>query len=267
MILKLVTCFNCIFCLMSGIAFAAETDLVDLGSWSKVELEQIITSARQVDNPGVRIVSISSHFIDTPYAANTLIGGPQEPEQLVINLAGFDCFTLLDVVEALRRSSVAEDLPEQLKKVRYRDATVAYEKRRHFFSDWVADETAAISDVTAEVGLGRAKHVLKQLNRKSDGAPWLPEIAVTAREIYYIPARDIDTEVVAALNSGDYVGIYSHLAGLDVSHTGLIVKSAGKVMLRHVSFRNGVERVVDENLLDYLQHTPGLVVYRVKPQE
>jgi hypothetical protein len=67
------------------------------------------------------------------------------------------------------------------------------------------------------------------------------------------------------LRSGDYVGIYSEHAGLDVSHTGLIVKKSGQVLLRHASSRSNVKRVLDEDLLDYLRDKPGLVVYRVIP--
>ncbi len=264
MILKLFTSLIFMLHFMCGVTLSAETELVDLGRWNDAELEKIIISAKQIDNPGDRIVALSSHFVDTPYAANTLIGGPQETEQLVINLTGFDCFTFLDVVEALRRTSDAEGFSEQLKKVRYRDGTVAYEKRRHFFSDWVAGSTTAINDVTAEVGQGSAQSVAKQLNRKSDGTLWLPEITVTQREIIFIPSEKIDTKVLSGLQSGDYVGIFTAYAGLDVTHTGLIVKSKDKIMLRHASSRSSAKRVVEEDLLNYLQGKPGLVVYRVK---
>ena len=265
MILKLVTSLIFMFNFIYGVTLASATDLIDLGLWSDVELEQIIVSAHQIDNPGERIVVLSSHFFDAPYVANTLIGDPQKTEQLVINLAGFDCFTLLDVIEALRRSRDVENFREQLKQVRYYDGKVTYEKRRHFFSDWVADDTTSISDVTTGVGQGRAITVPKRLNRKSDGTLWLPEIAVTEREIYYIPTENIDAGILVSLQPGDYVGIYSDKGGLDVSHTGLIVKSTDHVMLRHASSRSGVGRVVDEVLLDYLQGKPGLVVYRAKP--
>jgi len=250
---------------MLSAALAAETDLIDLGRWNNAELAEVITSTHQIDDPGDRIVALSSHFIDTPYTANTLIGGPQETEQLVINLSGLDCFTFLDVVEALRRTSDIKDFPIQLKKVRYRDDIVVYEKRRHFFSDWIAGHDAVIKDVTTDVGQGRAQSVAKHLNRKSDGALWLAGIAVTPRDIIFIPTKEIDTLVLSTLQSGDYVGIYSDYAGLDVSHTGLIVKDRGRTMLRHASSRHGVDRVVDEDLLGYLQGKPGLVVYRVKP--
>lgn len=249
---------------MHGAALAAETVLVDIGRWSHAELSQIIASAKQFDKPGERIVAISSHFLNTPYAADTLVGGPQEIEQLVINLAAFDCFTFLDVVEAMRRASDADDFPLHLRNVRYRNGEVAYTQRRHFFSDWLADGSL-ISDVTAEVGQGLAEMSVKQLNRRSDGKEWLPGIAVSERKILYLPTNRIDAKLLSGLQPGDYVGIFSQQAGLDVSHTGLIVKSKDGAMLRHASSRSGVQRVVDEDLLSYLQGKAGLLVYRAKP--
>ena len=253
-----------IFCLMSCVALGADQSLVNLGRWSNADLAQIISTSRLIEAPGERIVAISRHFIDTPYRADTLVGDPQTAEQLVINLAGFDCFTLLDVVEALRRTSALADFPELLKQVRYRGGKVAYESRRHFFSDWVADDAAAVGDVTSEIGQGKALVIFKQLNLKSDETHWLPEIPVSGREITYIPTNKIDRKVLSALQAGDYVGIYSTHAGLDVSHTGLVVKGKDSVMLRHASSREKVRRVVDVDLLEYLQGKSGLVVYRVK---
>lgn len=253
-----------IFCLISCVALAADQNLVNLGRWNNTGLAQIITMARHIDAPGERIVAISRHFIKTPYVADSLIGDPQTAEQLVINLAGFDCFTLLDVVEAFRRASDLTDFPEQLKQVRYRGGKVTYENRRHFFSDWAAGDAAMVGDVTAGVGQGRAQVVIKQLNLKDDATHWLPGISVTAREMTYIPTNKIDRKVLSALQAGDYVGIYSNHAGLDVSHTGLIVKGKESVMLRHASSRDNLRQVVDEDLLEYLQGKSGLVVYRVK---
>jgi len=75
----------------------------------------------------------------------------------------------------------------------------------------------------------------------------------------------VDEEVLSLLHSGDYIGIYSPLGGLDVSHTGIIVKGEGRTFIRHASSRSETGRVVDEDLLQYLQGKPGLIVYRVKP--
>lgn len=264
MFFKTVQSTLCLFCLLASVAFGAEPALVDFGRWSDAELAQMISAARRIESPGERIAALSGHFLDTPYVANTLIGDPHTAERLVIDLAGFDCFTFLDAVEALRRAADAADFPAQLQQVRYRDGQVAYENRRHFFSDWVAEEAAMIADVTAAVGGLRAQTVVKQLNLKSDGSRWMPGLPVLRREVTYLPAQAIDQDVLSALRAGDYVGIYSGLAGLDVSHTGLIVKRDGRVMLRHASSLASAMRVVDVDLLEYLQGKPGLLVYRVK---
>lgn len=264
MVFKLFPSLSLIFLLLFGIASGADQPQIILGRWSEAELAQIITRAHHLDDPGERIVSLSRHFLETPYATDTLIGNPQVAEQLVINLAGFDCFTFLDVIEALRRSADLADLANQLKQVRYRGGEVSYANRRHFFSDWVAGDVDRIADVTAAVGQGRALTVVKQLNLKSDGLRWLPEIAVIRREMSYIPTCKIDRELLSALQGGEYVGIYSEHAGLDVSHTGLIVKKKDRIMLRHATSRTSERRVVEVDLLEYLQGKPGLVIYRAR---
>lgn len=243
---------------------SVHADLINLGHWSRAEIEQIVSSKNSFNSPNEQIVWLSSLFLKAPYAANTLIGGPREAEQLVFDLGQFDCFTYLDAIEALRRAHNFNDLFEQLKKVRYVDGVVTYTSRRHFFSDWLTGD-GDVEDVTAVVGGDKTLSVLKQLNGKDDGSLWLPGIALESRRINYIRTVDVDFEVLNNLLAGDYVGVYTNHAGLDVSHTGIIIKKEGKVFMRHASSRNETSKVVDEDLLTYLQGKPGLVVYRVKP--
>ena len=251
-------------CVTLSFALVSFAEVVNLGSWSESTLAQIISSAQQTDNPGDVIVALSGHFKDSPYAENTLLGGPNDPEEFVLNLSEFDCFTFLDVVESLRRSFSYEEFADNLKAVRYFDGAVSYEKRRHFFSDWVVGD-ALVEDVTVLVAKGRAVSVHKRLNQKDDGSLWLAGIDVAPRQVDYLPTLNVDKEVLSLLHSGDYIGIYSHLGGLDVSHTGIIVKGEGRTFIRHASSRSETGRVVDEDLLQYLQGKPGLIVYRVKP--
>jgi hypothetical protein len=251
-------------CVPLSFALVAYADVVKLGVWNEATIVQIISSAQQIDNPGDAIVELSGHFKGSPYAQGTLSGGPHRPEEFVLNLSEFDCFTFLDVVESLRRSSSYEDLVDNLKAVRYFDDRVSYEKRRHFFSDWVVGD-ALIKDVTVKVAKGRALSVKKKLNLKDDGSLWLPGISVTPRRIDYIPTASLGGGILPALLPGDYVGIYSPLGGLDVSHTGIIVKDKGRTLIRHASSHSKTSKVVDEDLLQYLQGKPGLVVYRVNP--
>ena len=96
------------------------------------------------------------------------------------------------------------------------------------------------------------------------GTHWLPGIPVVLRELSYIPTEQVDAGVLSALQTGDYVGIYSPYAGLDVSHVGLVVRDNGRVVLRHASSLDSLGRVVDVDLLEYLQGKPGLLVYRVR---
>ncbi|MBE0501462.1 MAG: DUF1460 domain-containing protein [Desulfuromonadales bacterium] len=262
--IKIPTSILLLLILLACVALAAEQKSVQLGRWTDPELSRIISTAHAIDPPGERIAALSAHFLTTPYVANTLVGGPHTAEQLVINLAGFDCFTFLDTIEALRRADHLADFSEQLKQVRYRGGEVTYANRRHFFSDWVADDSRALTDVTAAVGAGRVQVVVKQLNRKNDGTDWLSGLPVTRREIVFIPTSAIDRTVVSALKAGDYVGIYSARDGLDVSHTGLLVPGQDGFLLRHASSLNGVSRVVDVDLLVYLQGKPGMVVYRAR---
>ena len=248
-----------VFCAAS--ALADDSSKYPLQQTSSVE--KILQQSAVSKAPGARITSISSHFLGAPYVANSLIGGPAEAEQLVTRLDGFDCFTFLDTVEALRRSADAADFPKQMMQVRYRDGAVSYENRRHFFSDWVSDQGSPVKDVTAIVGQGRERHVLKQLNAKQAGALWVDGVDVVPRTIAYIPTSELDAKLLDAFEPGDYIGVFSRLAGLDVSHTGLIVKTAESTMLRHASSRGGVEKVIDEDLMTYMRGRTGLIVYRV----
>lgn len=228
-------------------------------------ISEILRQADGTSSPGDRIVAISGRFRNTPYAANRLVGGPDETERLVLDLDGFDCFTFLDAVEALRRSSTVDDFPVQLVQVRYKTGAVSYANRRHFFSDWVSEPGSPVKDVTARIGQGREVHVDKLLNQGEGGELLLKGIDVTPRRITYLPAGELDEELLAALEPGDYVGIFSTRPGLDVSHTGLIVKNGAAIMFRHASSRAGMERVIDEELITYLHDKAGLVIYRVAP--
>ena len=119
-----------------------------------------------------------------------------------------------------------------------------------------------VKDITGEVGGTDSVTVKKSLNRKKDGSYFLPGIPVTDREITYIPSGKLTPEIIGKISSGDYVGIYSGIDGLDVSHTGIVIKKDGKAYLRHASSREANRKVLDEELIVYMKNKPGLVIYR-----
>ncbi len=231
-----------------------------LGAWTVDEIETLMEQGGQKDKAGAKIDFLSESFLETPYAENTLGGSKNHKESLTVNLSGVDCFTYLDYVEALRLSVDFEEFKKKLALVRYKDGQVKWEKRKHFFSDWVTASHINAYDVTRQIGGETAITLTKQLNRKTDGSLWLPGLPVVTREISYIPSEKIDSETLKTVETGDYLGIYSDKDGLDVTHTGIAVRKDDGVYLRHASSIH--KKVVDEKLTSYISKKPGLLIYR-----
>jgi len=248
----------------AALAHTAEKEVLILGRWTEDELDRIMRESSKIKDPGERIEFISRRFLNTKYKESTLIGDVNTPEVFVINLEGMDCFTYIDYVEAMRLSGSFSGFKENLKNIRYRSGKVSFQNRNHFFTDWEVFNKDKVSDVTEEVGGEKTKAVEKVLNKKEDGTYFLPGIPPKQREIKYVPSNALDDKVMGRLKTGDYVGIYSDIEGLDVSHTGIIIKKGDKVYLRHASSREENRRVVDEDLRNYIDDKAGLVVLRPK---
>ncbi|MCM2265905.1 MAG: DUF1460 domain-containing protein [Desulfuromonadales bacterium] len=222
----------------------------------------VFTELAASTDPGARVVKISEKFLGTPYRARTLIGGADIPEQLVAEFGGVDCFTLLDYVEALRRSATPDDFPARLVEVRYRDGIIAWDHRRHFFTDWAAAPDGRIVDVTVEVGGNQTRRAIKQLNRSAAGTRLLAGVEVRERPVSLIPPQALDASVSSRLRSGDYLGIYAPEEGLDVSHVGIVIRRDDHLYLRHASSRRESGRVIDSDLAAYLAGKSGIVILR-----
>jgi len=227
--------------------------------------QSLVVDTAGVADPGERVAQISTGFLGNPYVADTLGGGTNLPEQLVVRLDAVDCFSLLDYVEALRRSAVPAEFTQRLVEVRYRAGRIAWETRRHFFTDWALAPEGLVIDATAEVGGKRTRAAHKQLNCKEAGGFYLTGVAVQARAVQFIPGAALDASVFEHLRPGDYLGLYSPDPGLDVTHVGIVVRVGGRLMLRHASSRQAERRVVDSDLANYLAGKPGIVVLRPQP--
>ncbi len=233
-----------------------------LCKWTIALLDDMLHKAAAISDAGERIACISGQFLNTPYRESTLIGGIYTPEVLVINLEGMDCMTFIEYIEAMRLSGSFDEFTENLKKVRYRDGEVTYEGRRHFFTDWAAYRPQTVKDITTLAGGMKSVKVKKRLNLNPDGTYLLNGIPPVDRWIAFIPADAAGNNILGQLQTGDYVGIYSDRDGLDVCHTGIIIKGGDKVIIRHASSRKAAGQVTDEDLKDYLSGKPGLIVLR-----
>lgn len=248
--------------LQTNIGVAGEKEKIDYGKFSVQQLEQIVEISTLFKDEGEKIDYISSKFMGTAYEENTLTGDINTPEVFTINLRGIDCFTYLDYVEGLRISKAFHQFEDDVKATRYQKAKVEFKKRNHFFSDWPVYNKDKIKDVTKEIGGENTKSTTKYLNKKEDGSLYLPGIPVVEREIFYIPSESINDDILKKMNTGDYAGIYTDREGLDVSHTGIIIKKNDKTYLRHASPKEIYRKVVDEDLAEYFSDKPGLVIFR-----
>lgn len=236
--------------------------ITNLGKWTTAVLDNIMREAAAITNTGERIDYISRQFLNTPYKESSLTGSISIPEVLTINLEGMDCMTFIEYVEAMRLSGSYAEFTENLRKVRYRNGEVTYESRRHFFTDWIGYTPHTVEDVTTIIGGIKSVKVRKMLNLNSDGTYILPGICITEREISCIPVDAIDSTVIERLKTGDYAGIYSDKEGLDVTHTGIIIKNNNDVYLRHASSRRDTYKITDEELINYLTVKDGLIILR-----
>ncbi|MBX4335082.1 DUF1460 domain-containing protein [Bartonella raoultii] len=207
---------------------------------------------------------LSAAFLGTPYQANMLHGSKNIPEELIIDFRGLDCFTYLDYVEALRKSTSQTEFINNVVKTRYVDGIVSFLNRKHFFTDWAYSKYKLATDITAQISPYAVK-TEKYLNQKADGSNYLPGLPVVKRTLTYIPSNFINEKVISHLRSGDFIGIYTQLAGLDVTHVGFFIMTDNGPMLRNASSRKENEKVVDSPFMKYVIKTPGIIVLRALP--
>jgi len=235
-----------------------------LGKFTQEELDQIIREASPINDIGKRIDFLSRLFLDVDYSESTLIGSINIPEVFALNFEGVDCYTYIDYVEAMRLSSSFSEFKINLRKVRYKSGIVAFENRNHFFTDWREFNADFVKDITEEIGTQKAIRAQKMINEKEDGTFFLPGIHPVQREITYVASNAIDESVFNKLETGDYVGIYSEVQGLDVSHVGIIIKDRDDIYLRHASSLKEYRKVVDQDFKNYIIGKPGIIVFRPK---
>ncbi|AUH53630.1 DUF1460 domain-containing protein [Chromobacterium sp. ATCC 53434] len=211
--------------------------------------------------PGWKIKIFSSLFLGNAYFPSRLIGSNHADEKLVVDFGRLDCFTYLDYVESLRRSSSIHNFVENVMFTRYVEGKVSYLSRKHFFSDWVSTEPRYVKDVTQSIS-SLAITVVKQINQRADGSPYIAGLKTKRRNISYIPGEKIDDDALKRLKDGDYIGIYAEAAGLDVTHTGIFVRQPDGPMFRNASALSSNMKVVDSPFLNYVKKWPGIIVYR-----
>jgi putative xylanase len=227
-------------------------------------------------------------FLGRPYVAATL--EVADPEQVVVNLQGLDCATLVETSQALamtRREGKTDvaSYTRNLEKIRYFDGkNRGYTSRLHYLSFWMADLTKR--KVAKEVLLPQTltQPLEIRLNYMSTHAVAYPflknhpervsEIAQLERKYSgkvgrFLPKSNagLSRQQLGAIQDGDIITVVTQKAGLDYSHQGIAFwGNDGKLHMLHASSER--KRVIaDERTLeDYLKrisHARGIRVFRI----
>ena len=227
-------------------------------------------------------------FLGRPYVAATL--EVSDPEQVVVNLQGLACATLVETSQALamtRREGKTDvaSYTRNLEKIRYFDGkNRGYTSRLHYLSFWMADLTKR--KVAKEVLLPQAltQPLVIRLNYMSTHTgsyPFLKNHPERVREIAqlerkysgkvgrFLPKSNagLSRQQLGVIHDGDIITVVTQKAGLDYSHQGIAFwGNDGKLHMLHASSER--KRVIaDERTLeDYLKrisHAKGIRVFRI----
>lgn len=230
------------------------------------------------------IIEIGKSFIGLDYEANTLEKG--DKEELVIHLTGLDCYTFLEscivFARCIRKSDTTFNCyRSELENIRYRNGKLDdYPSRLHYFSDWIYDmnKRGIAEDITKKIGgepydnfvnfMSTHPNSYKRLKHNPDFIEEIEEIEkeINSREYYYIPQTKIKL-VEDKIQSGDIIGITTNISGLDISHTGIAIRSKdGRVHLLHAPNVGKKIEISEKPLAEYIQsikQQTGIMVLRV----
>lgn len=214
----------------------------------------------------------------------------------LINVKQMDCVTFAEnllamakTAEELRPAYLAGDTAyfsdnylfrafvQNLNRVRYyKGANCGWSTRVHYFTDALRqlDQMAWLEDVGVFLGERYEKKInyISNHKRSFPGIQDWNHIAQLEQQLseatrYFIPLSEIYRYEQFA-QTGDIVALTTDVAGLDVSHVGIIHVEDGNLYMTHASSKAG-EVVIKADFCDYMGRRTtitGLVVYRPRIQ-
>ena len=222
------------------------------------------------------------------YAAGTLDRvEAADDEPLVVNLAELDCTTFVEYVAAALLARTEPCATDSIYKrfvqaLRYRGGRrEGYASRKHYFSDWIADnETQGlVREVTADLPGARTQcKPIDFMTAHTSAYPQLTggagadslraliadrERVLSAAVTCYVPAAKVKALTASDVHAGDIVCFVSSAKGLDIQHVGLITVAAdGRVGVLHASSKAGCV-VASGSLAECVASLKGCVGIRV----
>ena len=217
---------------------------------------------------------LAEFFLGSPYLAMSLDQSGRE--QLRLDLTQFDCMLFVEQLLAIVSADSFDGFAELTRRLRYRNGEISYCTRQHYFHDWVgsAQLQGVLEASSAWPGQARRHLSLNFMSSHRDRYPALQSPALfdcidaleQGRRIdqHYMPLAALD-DALPSLQSGDIFAVATRVEGLDVSHTGVLVRDGSRLDAIHAAPGRGVMR--SRSFATYLRSVPdaiGAVI--VRPQ-
>lgn len=270
--------------MLFGLSFASAYD-VQYNQSDSLKVVELLEGARRQPSGTNIVIYFARQLKGLPYVAHTL--EVNRTEKLVVNLRQLDCTTYVENVVALalcmsQKAYTFKAFCDNLCKIRYRGgATPHYTKRLHYFTDWIADNTAKgiCSEVQSpnppftavqKIAVYYMSTYPSKYKMLAENPEYVPVIAATERELnkasyWYVPKSLVgNTELMRkVVKDGDIIALTTSLKGLDIQHIGFAVWHAdGLHLLNASSLRH---KVVEEpmTLYRYLQRQRTMTGMRI----
>lgn len=227
------------------------------------------------------VLAAGRHFLGAPYDADSL--EKEGPEELIVNLRGFDCVTFVEnsvVLAGLIRigGTSFDDYTAALKRIRYRRGRCdGFASRLHYFTDWLysSGRKGLVRDITHGIGGVPLRKTFHHITDRREDHPGLSDPTAfrrmriiegicSRRPLFYLPKAHL-AKAGPGVTDGDLIAIATDERGLDVCHTGLAVRLRGQIHLLHASSAAGRVVLSDIPLDRYLQmrrSRTGIIVGR-----
>jgi hypothetical protein len=223
---------------------------------SRRRVEQLLSETKHDLCIGSRLDVLSRLFLGHPYKPNPLIGSADAAEVFTAFLDGFDCVTYIETIVALARASDVDDFTQWLRKIRYEQGRIHWERRNHYMTLWIRNNMRdgiirpvpmpAVPIISRE----RVLNVVPGLAAQRTCVKCVPKPAVPRLQPH--------------MQSGDLIFFASTRGNLDVFHAGIIVRDGNRVLMRHASRSHGF--VVEQELGEFLKANRMAGVIVVRPQ-
>ena len=218
---------------------------------------QLLSEMKGESSAGSRIDLLSRRFLGHPYQPNPLIGSAAESEVFVASLDGFDCVTYIETVLALALSSDADEFIEWLRKIRYEEGRIQWDRRNHYMTGWIRNNMR--EGIVRPIRTPAVPVVSRE--RVLDALPGLPTRRTRVKSV----PKKAAPHLAGHLQSGDLIFFASTRKHLDVFHAGIIVRGSKHLLMRHASRSRG--EVVEQELSEFLKTNRMTGVIVVRPQE